>query len=115
MDRRIIEMSEDNLNAVRDNTELQRFELESYGVTAYSTYTRDAGVVTVVHTRVPPEASGKGLGTALVEGVLGLIRAKGEKIVPVCPFVAAYMRRHPETQALLADPDYLVTHDPKPH
>jgi uncharacterized protein len=106
-------MSEYDPDAVRDNLELQRFELERDGVTAYSTYTREAEVITVVHTRVPPEASGKGLGTALVKGVLELIRARKQKIIPVCPFVAAYMRRHQETQDLLADPNYLVAHDSK--
>jgi uncharacterized protein len=103
------------METVRDNAELQRFELEHDGVIAYSTYTRTPGVVTLVHTRVPSEASGKGLGTALIGGVLALIRNNGAKVIPVCPFVAAYMRKHPETQDLLADPNYLVTHNSKSH
>lgn len=103
-------MSEQNVSVVHDNVKEKRFELERDGVTAYSTYERQNGVVTIIHTRVPPEASGKGLGTALAKGVLELIRNNGEKVVPVCPFIAAYMRRHRETQALLADPDYLNKH-----
>lgn len=103
------------MNSVRDNREQQRFELEDEGVLAYSTYLREAGVVTIEHTRVPPEATGKGLGTALVQGALTLLREHGEKVIPLCPFVAAYMRRHPETRDLLADPGYLIAHDPAAH
>ena len=95
---------------VRDNTAASRFELETEGVTAFISYTRAGDILTLVHEEVPKEASGKGIGSALAKAVLELIRSRGEKVIPVCPFVAAYMLRHKETQDLLADPAYLQKH-----
>ena len=98
------------MGTVRDNTAASRFELEAEGVTAFITYTRGPGAITLVHEEVPKEASGKGLGSALAKGALELIGSRGEKVIPACPFVAAYMLRHKETQRLLADPDYFHKH-----
>jgi len=95
---------------VRDNTAASRFELETEGVTAFISYTRAGDILTLVHEEVPKEASGKGIGSTLAKAVLELIRSRGEKVIPVCPFVAAYMLRHKETQDLLADPAYLQKH-----
>ena|SRR5690242_13259343 len=98
------------MDTVRDNTALSRFEMDAAGVTAFITYTRDGSVLTLVHEEVPKEASGKGIGSALAKATLDLIRSRGEKVIPVCPFVAAYMLKHRETQALLADPAYFEKH-----
>lgn len=95
------------MGTVRDNTALSCFELETDGVTAFITYIRDGDVLTLVHEEVPREASGKGIGSALAKDALELIRSRGEKVIPVCPFVATYMLRHKETRDLLADPAYL--------
>ena len=101
------------MDEVRDNTELSRFELEREGVTAWSSYVRTGKVFSVDHTRVPKEAEGKGMASALTRGVLEIIRERGDKIIPVCPFTAAYMRKHPETRDLLAEPDWLERHPPE--
>ena len=98
------------MDTVQDNQALRRFELRTDGITAFITYTREADVLSLVHEEVPKEASGRGIGSALAKGALELIRSRGEKVVPVCPFVAAYMLRHKETQDLLADPAYLDKH-----
>jgi len=95
------------MGTVRDNAAASRFELEAEGVTAFITYIRDGDILTLVHEEVPKKASGKGIGTALAEGTLELIRSRGQKVIPVCPFVAAYMLRHKETRDLLANPAYL--------
>jgi predicted GNAT family acetyltransferase len=83
-------------NAVRDNTELHRFELDADGNTAYSDYRRAGGVLTVLHTKVPKELEGRRIGSALARGLLEIARAQGLKVVPRCPFVAAYIDKHPE-------------------
>ncbi len=101
------------MDAVRDNTDLQRFELERDGVLAYSTYVRARDVVDIQHTRVPKEAEGKGMASALIRGSLDILRARGDKLIPTCPFVAAYLRKHPEAQDLLEDPQYLERHPPE--
>ena len=98
------------MDAVRDNQALRRFELHTQGILAFMTYLQHGEVLTLVHEEVPPEASGKGIGTALAKGALELIRSQGEKVVPICPFVAAYMLKHKETWDLLADPDYFQRH-----
>lgn len=81
---------------VRDNTQRHRFELETDGHIAFSEYKREAGVLTVMHTEVPKELNGKGVGSALVRGLLDIARAQGLKVVPKCPFVAGYIDKHPQ-------------------
>lgn len=83
-------------NNVRDNTERRRFELDAGGHIAFSEYSRDGGVLTVMHTEVPPVLNGKGIGSALVRGLLDIARAQGLKVVPKCPFVSGYIDKHPE-------------------
>lgn len=94
------------MDAVQDNRALSRFELHTQGIVAFISYTRDGKTFSLNHEEVPPEAGGKGIGTALAKGALDLLRSRGEKVIPRCPFIAAYMQRHQETQDLLADPDY---------
>jgi predicted GNAT family acetyltransferase len=88
-------------DGVRNNVAENRFELDADGHTAFAYYRMEPGVITIVHTEVPPELSGRGVGSRLVRGVLGQIRAQGLKVVPKCPFVSAYMGKHPEFNDLL--------------
>ncbi len=91
-------------SSVRDNHERRRYELDVPGGHAFIDYRRDAGVVTMVHAEVPEVLQGRGIGSALVRGALDLARERGEKVIAACPFVAAYVRRHPEYQGLLTAP-----------
>jgi len=91
-------------NIVRDNGAKQRYEMEAAGKSAFITYRRSPGVVTLLHAEVPQELSGQGFGSQLVRGALELVRAQGSKVVPRCPFIASYMKKHAEFQDLLADP-----------
>jgi predicted GNAT family acetyltransferase len=88
-------------NAVRDNPERRRFELDTPGGIAFANYRRDGGVVTIMHTEVPAHVNNKGLGSQLVSGALDLLRAEGAKVVPLCPFVGAFIAKHPEYADLL--------------
>jgi predicted GNAT family acetyltransferase len=81
---------------VIDNPARSRFEMAVPGGTAIATYRRAGDVLIVPHTEVPPELEGRGYGSALVKGVLDHARAQGLKVRPACPFVAAYLRRHPD-------------------
>jgi len=83
-------------NNVRDNTQQHRFELDVDGQVAYSEYRRADGVLTVMHTEVPKALEGRGIGSTLARGLLDIARAQGLKVKPLCPFVRAYMDRHPE-------------------
>lgn len=86
---------------VHDNAAHHRFELKLDNEVAYSNYKRDGNVLTILHTEVPAALNGRGIGSALVRGELEFARAHGWKVVPVCPFVKAYMGKHPEYADLL--------------
>jgi uncharacterized protein len=89
-------------NSVRDNPERRRYELEVDGGLAFIDYRRSGGVVTMTHAEVPPALRGGGVGSQLVRGALAIVRQRDERVVPRCPFVEHYMRRHPEVHDLLA-------------
>ena len=84
------------------NTERQRFETTVEGLLCVCDYRLNAGVATFTHTEVPPALAGRGLAAALVEAALAWARQEGLKVRPACSYVAVYMRRHPQTQDLLA-------------
>lgn len=89
--------------AVRDNAEESRYEVLVDGkVLGEILYRTRPGRVVLLHTEVLPSAEGSGLGSRLVAGALEDIRARELRVVPLCPFVAAYIRRHPEYADLVA-------------
>ena len=88
--------------AVRDNAALSRFELDAGGVTAFMRYRLNGGMLSLDHTETPTQARGRGIASQLVAGVLELARARGLKVVPRCPFVSAYLAKHPEFGDLVA-------------
>ncbi|WP_248305584.1 GNAT family N-acetyltransferase [Agromyces sp. H66] len=78
------------------NEEANRYELKLDGELAgFAEYRTAPGRVTFHHTLVFPEHEGKGLGSRLAKRVLDDAVERGETIVPRCPFIAAYLRRHP--------------------
>ncbi|QIK82266.1 GNAT family N-acetyltransferase [Sanguibacter sp. HDW7] len=60
------------------------------------TYRRDGDVWDLVGTHVPPELGGRGIASAMLRDVLAQIRAVDGKVRPTCPFVVAYLDRHPD-------------------
>jgi predicted GNAT family acetyltransferase len=90
------------MSEVVDNPVHHRFELEADGHIAFANYHRAGGTITFTHTIVPPDLQGRGIGSILVKAALAAVRAEGLKVVPECPFVRAYIGKHPEEQDLLA-------------
>lgn len=90
------------MDAVRDNPARRRYELGVGDEVAFIDYRRDGGNVVMTHAEVPPALRGGGVGSALVRGALELVRARGDRVVPLCSFVAQYFERHPESGDLLA-------------
>ena len=86
---------------VVNNEAHQRFELTVEGHLAATYYKLSNGVITFVHTDVPAELGGKGVGSALVKGALDQVRAGGLKVIAQCPFVKAYIDKHTEYADLL--------------
>ena len=83
-------------SAVIDNPQENRFELAVEGQTAVLNYERSASSLVLVHTEVPASLRGRHLGDRLVEGAVAHAREQGLRIVAVCRFVRAYLRKHPE-------------------
>ena len=89
------------MNDVVDNTAEQRFELTVEGHLAAAYYQRADGVITFVHTEVPPELGGKGVGSKLIRAALDQVRADGLKVIAQCPFVKAFIGKNPDYADLL--------------
>ena len=81
---------------VTQNETANRFEIVVDGRTAALEYHRGRDFLTLVHTEVPAELEGRGIGGKLAKAGLEFARAENLKVVPSCPFVAAYIKRHPE-------------------
>jgi predicted GNAT family acetyltransferase len=80
-----------------------RFELALPEGKAFVSYRRDGGILALTYTEVPASLQGHGLGSRLVRAVLDRARARGEKIRPLCSFIGAFVRRHPEYRDLVAE------------
>jgi predicted GNAT family acetyltransferase len=94
-------MSQANSVSVRNDALGLRYELVVDGaIVGEVRYRLEPGVVVLVHAEVIPEFAGRGLGDRLVAGVLEDIRARGLRPVPMCSFVASYLRRHPDDSDL---------------
>ena len=87
---------------IRDNIEKQRFEADlGDGSIAIAEYRLRDGTIIFTHTEVPADHEGQGIGSALIRFALSEARARGLRVVPLCPFFAAYIRKHREEQDLL--------------
>jgi hypothetical protein len=80
---------------VIDNREAHQFELTVDGETAVLVYQRQPTSLALVHTDVPPVLRGRRIGDALAKFAIDAAHAEGLEIVPLCPFVQAYLRKHP--------------------
>lgn len=89
---------------VIDNPTLERFEAhtETGAVAGFVGYERHDGVVTLTHTEVDPAFGGQGVGTTLVRDTLAALRADGDRVRPLCPFVKRYLEGHPDEADLVA-------------
>ena len=84
-----------------DNEIAKRYEFHVDGVIPKIDYKKAKGKIYLVHTEVPEQLKGKGIASALVKKVLEDIRQKEITLVSICPFVAMYIKRHPEWESLL--------------
>jgi predicted GNAT family acetyltransferase len=86
---------------VVNNKAQHRYELVVDGHLAATYYAIADRVITFIHTEVPPELGGKGVGSRLIKGALDQVRADGFKVIAQCPFVKAYIEKHAEYADLL--------------
>jgi predicted GNAT family acetyltransferase len=89
------------MSEVRHNPERSRYELQADGGLAFADYIQRGNVLVVTHTETPPALQGRGVASRLVKGMLADVRSSGQKVMPLCSFVADYFERHPEEQDVL--------------
>jgi predicted GNAT family acetyltransferase len=89
------------MSDVTDNTARSQYEMPVEGQTVFARYRRDDGVVAILHVEAPVALRGTGAAGRLMQGIVELAREKNEKLVPLCSYAAAWMKRHPETADLL--------------
>jgi predicted GNAT family acetyltransferase len=82
---------------VREDPEGSRYEAVVGGrVAGFAAYRMRGGHVVFTHTEVDPQFEGQGVGSSLARGALDDVRRKGLGVIAMCPFIAAFIRRHPE-------------------
>src|SRR4051794_37128080 len=84
------------------NSTSNRLELEVEGSTAFIEYKLSDQTLFLIHTEVPPALEGKGVGSAIVEKSLQYAKDNDYKIVPLCPFLQSYLKRHKEWNDIVA-------------
>ena len=98
-------MTETDEFRVVDNLPALRYELWQNGELAgWIDYTLRNDTLVLVHTEVHEHLRNKGLGSRLVRGTLDDLRANGRSMVPICPFITAFVRDNPEYRDLIARP-----------
>jgi uncharacterized protein len=91
---------------VVDVPEKGRFEIRSGDrVVGLASYHVDGTTMTLPHTEVDPSVGGRGIGTALVAGVLAAARERGLTVLPYCSFIRHYIQQHPDDVDLVAPAD----------
>ncbi len=86
------------------NTATMQYEYHIDGDVALVEYIKTPeGEVYLTHTEVPTNLQGRGIASELIREVLEDIKKEGLQVVPVCPFVSAYINRHPEWRQMVAE------------
>jgi predicted GNAT family acetyltransferase len=87
---------------VAENPESERYEIHVDGALAgFTKYRRRGDTRIFIHTEIAPEFGGRGLGSELIRRTLDDVRARGLDIVPVCPFVKAFLDEHEDYRDLV--------------
>ncbi len=81
---------------VVDNDDASRFEVRADGWLAELIYRRHGQRLVLIHTEVPPELEGRGIGSALVTAAIDVAAREGLTLVPLCPFARGWLQRHPD-------------------
>lgn len=84
-----------------DNKENNRYEFQIDGKIAEIDYIKSDGEIYFVHTEVPASFGGKGVGSQLAEKALEDVDRQELRLVPLCPFIAGYIKKHPEWKRIV--------------
>jgi predicted GNAT family acetyltransferase len=100
-------MTDSSAIVVRDNRTKNRYEADVDDELAVAVYALDRDTITFLHTEVPEQAEGKGVAGALVRFALDDARARSLVVIPRCPYVTNWIKRHREYHDLV-HPDWRV-------
>ena len=89
------------MSEVRNNEAARRFEIDIDGHTGFLRYANAGGRLELIHTEVPAELGGRGVGGMLAKAALDYAQQARVRVTATCPFVRKYLERHPEYAALL--------------
>jgi predicted GNAT family acetyltransferase len=90
---------------VTNNAAEEQYQARIDGHLALIQYEMRGDTIVYLHTEVPPELEGRGIASALAKAALEDAQARGLTVIPLCPFVSTYLRRHHEYLPLV-DPPY---------
>jgi len=97
-----MELNTDN-PTITNNESSSRFETQINGHTAILTYRRLGKSIVLDHTEVPPALEGRGIASKLAGAALEFARAQHLEVVPLCPYISTYLKKHPEYQNLVGE------------
>lgn len=86
---------------ITHNEDASQFEVLIDGRLGFLRYRLDADSMLLLHVEVPSESRGRGFASELSQAALDFARDRGLRVVPICSYIAAYIRRHPEYSALV--------------
>ena len=86
---------------ILNNEKEQQFQVRVEGELAFIEYRFYNGNIALMHTEVPDKLSGRGIASALAEYALTYARDHKIRVMIYCPFVAGYLKKHPEYQELI--------------
>lgn len=89
-------------NPVYDNPGLSRYELDVDGQIVFANYRRRADALVITHVEAPVPLRGTGASDRLMRGLMDIVRAENTKVVPLCGYASAWIRRHKDYADLLA-------------
>jgi len=84
------------------NTDTHRLEMEVEGHIAFIDYKLTDERLFLIHTEVPRELEGRGVARAIVEKAFQFAKDKGYKVVPICPYIQSYLKKHREWDDIIA-------------
>jgi predicted GNAT family acetyltransferase len=89
---------------VTEVPERERFEAhdETGALAGVLTYQLTGGIIAYTHTKVDPEFEGHGVGDLLARTAMDDARSKNRTVVPICPFLSAWLDKHPDYESLVA-------------
>ncbi|PHN01764.1 GNAT family N-acetyltransferase [Flavilitoribacter nigricans] len=88
---------------INNNEALGQFEANVRGFLAVAEYRRIKDRIIFTHTEVPQELEGNGIASKLAFTALEFAKREGLVVMPLCPFIAGYIHRHPEYKRLVLE------------